>query len=320
MDKDETQSLASDSPDLWFLKLDDESVFGPTPVAELRHWAEQGRIAPGNMISMNQEEWIPAEDLDALHITWKVVFGDPQEEFGPINIKALAELLTDGTIPQDAQLVHKDTGETFSLAEKQADIFGDMPAISPEAHQELLNRLTELDAQITTTQQELTTARAQAAQEQAQLQAALDQTQTEHEATLQRIAALEQEKTALEQQLALTEKNLQEQAAGETDTLRRQILALEQELAAAQFRLETSETEAVRQQENRQSLEAEARETEVRLTGEIHNLREETQRIATLLENALRALETANTQHQQEMEQQVQSLRETEVALRQAQE
>ena len=79
-------------PQGWFLKIDDGSVFGPVDPKDLRSWAEQGRIAPGNLVSQDQKDWKAAELIPELEMFWMVELVDGTF-FGPLNLCALADLI-----------------------------------------------------------------------------------------------------------------------------------------------------------------------------------------------------------------------------------
>jgi hypothetical protein len=121
---DRRTSAATNS---WFLKIDDGSVFGPVPTADLRGWAEQGRIAPGNQLSQDKKTWIPAETLPDLQMQWMVQLRD-DTLYGPLNIKALVDLVRDGTVPPGAVLTHKDTRRTSTIQKELPELAQAAPA------------------------------------------------------------------------------------------------------------------------------------------------------------------------------------------------
>ena len=123
MTDSEKQPRGTDTPQQWFLKIDEGSVFGPASLQELRAWAEQGRIAPGNEISSDRKKWIPAEDLSELEMVWKIRL-EAGEWFGPLNIRVLRDLLNDGTVLPNTPVRNVDTQETSTVEQKMDLILG----------------------------------------------------------------------------------------------------------------------------------------------------------------------------------------------------
>ncbi|MFC1499100.1 hypothetical protein ACFLS1_11625, partial [Verrucomicrobiota bacterium] len=106
----------------WYLKIDGDSVFGPVDVPALHYWAEQGRIAPGHQLSKDKQTWIPAEQLADLKMEWMVVF-DNNTTYGPLNIHALADLVRDKSIPENAKLRNTRTKENSTVSAQKEKIF-----------------------------------------------------------------------------------------------------------------------------------------------------------------------------------------------------
>ena len=126
---DDSLKNEQNGDDTWFLKIDEDSIFGPVSAEALLAWAEQGRIAPGNEISPDRTTWSKAEAIPSLKMEWmvEVADGDP---YGPLNIRALADLLDDGTVILGANLTNAATGEETTVRDKLTDI---MPALVPAA-------------------------------------------------------------------------------------------------------------------------------------------------------------------------------------------
>jgi len=101
----------------WHLRTPEGTVYGPAPTATLRTWAEQGRIGPGCHVSADRSEWMPAESLKALDLSWRVDAGSEQF-YGPLNLAAIQDLVREGTIPDSAQLVHVHTGAKTTVREQ----------------------------------------------------------------------------------------------------------------------------------------------------------------------------------------------------------
>lgn len=98
----------------WFLRISSGVVFGPVPTKALRLWAEQGRVQPGNEISPDRSNWIPAQSLEELDIVWYLE--DSQGNLtGPFNKKAAEKLIADGHVGEGTSIVHKDDADLAHL-------------------------------------------------------------------------------------------------------------------------------------------------------------------------------------------------------------
>ncbi len=98
----------------WFLRIASGVVFGPVPTKALRLWAEQGRVQPGNEISLDRKNWIPAPSLEELDIVWYLE--DAQGNLtGPFNKRAAEKLIADGRVGEGTSIVHKDDADLAHL-------------------------------------------------------------------------------------------------------------------------------------------------------------------------------------------------------------
>lgn len=98
----------------WFLRIASGVVFGPVPTKALRLWAEQGRVQPGNEISIDRKNWIPAQSLEELDIVWYLE--DNQGNLtGPFNKRAAEKLITDGRVGEGTSIIHKDEADLAHL-------------------------------------------------------------------------------------------------------------------------------------------------------------------------------------------------------------
>ncbi len=100
----------------WYLKKAGGEIFGPAPTAALRQWAANGRIAPDDQVSTDQETWMPAVDLPDLGLDWMVELG-PDKLYGPFHLLALGDLIREGSVPAAAPIIHRVTGERHILHE-----------------------------------------------------------------------------------------------------------------------------------------------------------------------------------------------------------
>lgn len=98
----------------WFLRISSGVVFGPVPTKALRLWAEQGRVQPGNEISADRKNWIPAQSLDELDMFWYLE--DNQGNLtGPFNKRAAEKLIADGRVGEGTSIIHKDDADLAHL-------------------------------------------------------------------------------------------------------------------------------------------------------------------------------------------------------------
>jgi hypothetical protein len=88
----------------WFLRIAGGAVFGPVSAKGLLVWAEQGRVVPGNEVSPDRENWLPAEQLAELEMHWYVKAGTKTE--GPFNRVAAESFLKSNKAPAGARLIH----------------------------------------------------------------------------------------------------------------------------------------------------------------------------------------------------------------------
>ena len=89
--------------DTWYLRTQDET-FGPETKERLLEWAQMGRIQPGQEISSDGENWLPATEIDFLDMRWSIDIGDGVPR-GPFNKVAAQALLNSGRLPRGSKLV-----------------------------------------------------------------------------------------------------------------------------------------------------------------------------------------------------------------------
>jgi hypothetical protein len=98
----------------WFLKTSDDSVYGPVDLSTLADWSRQNRIAPGNKVSTDQEDWTPVETIPELEMIWTLTLANGHP-YGPIHLKAAPHLVRQGVVAPDAVLKNRLTGEKLSV-------------------------------------------------------------------------------------------------------------------------------------------------------------------------------------------------------------
>ena len=98
----------------WYLRLDDNSIYGPVPLSDIKGWAAECRLGPDHEVSTDKKKWIPARNIHALQMEWMITLVDGTE-YGPINKLALQYLLNDGVVAVDANIVNRITGEIITI-------------------------------------------------------------------------------------------------------------------------------------------------------------------------------------------------------------
>jgi hypothetical protein len=130
------KELTSGEGAQWLMRTEGGDVYGPVDLETLQRWATQGRIEPESEISQDEEKWIAAEALAALHMDWVAEMADGTE-YGPFNINLAPDLIKNGVLPADATLKHRETGEEQSIQQLSDDQqtalpLGDLMADAPK--------------------------------------------------------------------------------------------------------------------------------------------------------------------------------------------
>lgn len=100
----------------WYLRKSDGTVYGPVDDSTLYQWATEGRVAPEDHLSKDQQAWSPAHDLPDLQMDWLIAMEDGSL-YGPLHLSALRDLVADGSLNTQTRLTHKTTGAVQSLDE-----------------------------------------------------------------------------------------------------------------------------------------------------------------------------------------------------------
>ena len=96
----------------WYLKKSDGAVYGPVRLSDLKHWVKDSRVAPDDLLSPDQKEWMPAPELAALEMNYLVRYRNGVN-YGPVHLRALCELIIDGDVPLDEPVQDKTTDKTL---------------------------------------------------------------------------------------------------------------------------------------------------------------------------------------------------------------
>ncbi|GEM_PF-5120217 len=98
----------------WYVRSDEDQIYGPVKLAELRHWAIDARIAPGYSLSRDKQDWIPAEALPELEMDWRVALDDGSM-YGPLHILAIQDLVENEMASPQAKILHDPTGKESTI-------------------------------------------------------------------------------------------------------------------------------------------------------------------------------------------------------------
>lgn len=137
-----------------YLKRNDGEVYGPVDLATLQLWVTDGRVAPEDRISTDQEKWTPACDLAELSMDWTVELRDGSV-YGPIHLLALRDLIRDGTVSRRAKIKHKQSGEEQVACEALLVEMVGKESETPLVSNDLVARLGEAEKRIEKLQQDL---------------------------------------------------------------------------------------------------------------------------------------------------------------------
>lgn len=173
--------------EMWRVRLDDGSEYGPVDEDKLLSWAREGRIAPSSQISSDGTTWILAPRKPELGMDW-LVETSPGEYFGPFHHDVVQGLL-------DSKKITSET-RTFRLVDKSE------PALKSEIGK-LRAALSKIELELTNSRENTTAERTRADRMAAELQPALAVARSELEAA--RVAA-EKERAEQKKTKALLEK------------------------------------------------------------------------------------------------------------------
>ena len=92
--------------EIWYVRSAEGAVYGPSDRETLAQWAREGRIDPSGFVSQDRLEWIPAQLMAELEMTW-IVEAEPGKFFGPFNREVVIRLAADGQLPPGATVYRK---------------------------------------------------------------------------------------------------------------------------------------------------------------------------------------------------------------------
>ena len=118
----------------WYLRTQDD-VFGPETRERLLDWARMGRIQPGQEVSPDGENWMPATEVEFLGMRWCIDIGDGTPR-GPFNKEAAEALLRSGRLPPGSCLVEVKKDKREEVAEAES-------SVAPEPEVRVVEKIVE---------------------------------------------------------------------------------------------------------------------------------------------------------------------------------
>lgn len=241
----------------YYLKIEGGTTYGPVELPTLSSWAAQGRVLPGNLLSENNHDWIPAEQLVDLKLEWNARFPDGKE-YGPFHLLAVPQLVHTGTLPPDSTLFNRITGKTMPVTDiikadparpqrptvvahkpAQLDLFGEAekidepgakddtpePADAAKQLKRLIREMHDMEAQRSFMQ-------SKAREEEARLRAKIESQEKELQKQAAELAEQKKKAQALERETQTREEKLRAHTAqmsrlpaalAETEKLRKEV-------------------------------------------------------------------------------------------------
>lgn len=95
-------------------KKNENEVFGPMELNDLRHLADTAYIAPDDEVSEDGQNWKPAPDFPELEMVWTIQMTDGTT-YGPTTVGTLKEFFRAGELAKDLDLIHTQTGEKSTV-------------------------------------------------------------------------------------------------------------------------------------------------------------------------------------------------------------
>src|SRR6185437_5904092 len=141
----------------WYLrKYEGGGIFGPLPFDQLSRWASKARVAPRDLVSSDQENWMKAPMLSELGMDWLVEVTS-ERYYGPTTLGALQEFLRLGEIGEETFVINscdgsrrqiKDLTDLIQLTGQPDDQFADEAEEGPRATTMSINlrdRISDLE-------------------------------------------------------------------------------------------------------------------------------------------------------------------------------
>lgn len=137
---------------MWHIRKSDGTVYGPVEEHTLEHWAADGRIAPEDELSDDEENWRPVREVPAVNMNWIVPFEDGTH-YGPVHILSLRDALKEGSIASDTRVKNIETDSAMALAEAMLVPLAAWSNLLEEEAHALEDQLSSLYAEVETLRQ-----------------------------------------------------------------------------------------------------------------------------------------------------------------------
>ena len=101
----------------WYLrKYDGGGVFGPLPFDQLSRWASKARIAPRDLVSSDQQNWMKAPMVSELGMDWLVEVTS-ERYYGPTTLGAINEFVRLGEVTPENFVINTRDGSRRKIQE-----------------------------------------------------------------------------------------------------------------------------------------------------------------------------------------------------------
>ncbi len=117
---EKTKKITAISELEWFVRDENDEIFGPVDFQTLKLWVEDGRLSPLSYISGdNRTTWQAAVDLPELEMD-AIAEIEPGSFYGPIHRMAMTALIESGSIPRSSVIYQKECTVHKSVADSAA--------------------------------------------------------------------------------------------------------------------------------------------------------------------------------------------------------
>jgi len=99
------RQIQADTAKCWYVRTQENAVYGPATFDELIAWAAEARIVPGCVISRDRKQWEPADNLPELRMEWWVEL-TAGGQIGPLHLYAICDLVREGSVANGAALAN----------------------------------------------------------------------------------------------------------------------------------------------------------------------------------------------------------------------